>query len=193
MRLFAAGVLPANVVRHLDRAVAPLRDDVLRWAALDSWHLTLAFYGEVDVRLVPDLTGRLSRAAARSVSIRLRLAGGGRFGRTVLWMGVLGDTGPLRRLAASAAAAGRRLGVEVEEGHGYRPHVTLARSASRVDLRPYVAPLKDYAGPAWTMSEIALISSQLGAGEGGRPRYETLATFGLTALTSAPQWRRPPP
>ncbi|MGH8826165.1 MAG: RNA 2',3'-cyclic phosphodiesterase [Jiangellaceae bacterium] len=143
MRLFAAGVPPANVVRHLDRAVAPLRDDVLRWAALDSWHLTLAFYGEVDPDAVPELTRRLTRAAARSMPMALRLAAAGRFGRGVLWMGVLGDTGPLRRLAASAAAAGRRLGVEVEEGHGYRPHITLARSASRIDLRPYVEPLKD--------------------------------------------------
>lgn len=193
VRLFAAGVLPSNVLRHLDRAVAPLRDDVLRWAASDSMHLTLAFYGEVDPRLVPDLRLRLTRVASRSMPVQLRLAGSGRFGRSVLWMGVQGETGPLRRLAASAAAAGRRVGVEMGDAHGYRPHVTLARSGHRIDLRSYAAPLAEYVGPTWTLSEFALISSQLGAGKDGRPRYETLATFGLTALMRAPQWRRPPP
>ena len=60
MRLFAALLLPQDVVAHLDATVAPNRDDVLRWTAMDSWHLTLAFYGQVDDRRVPDLKARLT-------------------------------------------------------------------------------------------------------------------------------------
>ena len=46
-------LLPQGVVAHLDATAAPNRDDVLRWAAMDSWHLTLAFYGQVDDRECP--------------------------------------------------------------------------------------------------------------------------------------------
>ncbi|BFO22514.1 hypothetical protein SHKM778_89020 [Streptomyces sp. KM77-8] len=56
------------------------------------WHFTLAFYGEVDDDVVPELTERLGRAAARTGAFRLAVRGGGRFGRgRALWAGAEGS------------------------------------------------------------------------------------------------------
>lgn len=180
MRLFAAVVPPASVLAHLEDAVAAVPDDAdLRWTATEARHLTLAFYGEVPDETVSDLEERLERAARRSSALELRLAGAGRFDGRVLWMGCAGDVERLRRLAQAAAAAGRRAGVPTHERRPFRPHVTLARCRRPVDLRPQVAVLAAYEGPAWSAETLSLVRSHLGAGDGGRPRYETLAGWQL--------------
>jgi RNA 2',3'-cyclic 3'-phosphodiesterase len=177
--LFAALLPPPAVVEHLAAAVTPIRDDVIRWTEPESWHLTLAFYGDLEAERVGDLTTRLVRAAGRYAPMQLSLSGVRRFGRGVLWVGCRGDTERLRQLADSVAAAGRRIGAKVDDGRSYRPHVTLARSAGRVDLRSYVDRLAGYAGPPWTAKRVELVQSVLGAGKDGRPRYQTVATFDL--------------
>ena len=65
MRLFAAVVLPDHVVADLDAALADHRDEVLAWTLPEQWHITLAFYGQVEDKRVPDLEARLTRAAKR--------------------------------------------------------------------------------------------------------------------------------
>jgi 2'-5' RNA ligase len=176
VRLFAAVQLPPDIVAHLDTVVTPHRDDALRWTTPDSWHLTLAFYGEVPDARVPGLKARLTRAAHRYSAIDLGLDGVGRFGDRALWVGVVGDLATLRALARSAAAAGRRAGAAAEETRRFRGHVTLARAPRPVDLRPFVAALAGYRGPTWTATDITLVRSRLGAGAGHRPKYELLST-----------------
>ncbi|NED21392.1 RNA 2',3'-cyclic phosphodiesterase, partial [Streptomyces sp. SID9913] len=93
MRLFAAVLPPEDVTRELAAEVERLRAlpgaDALRWTGRPGWHLTLAFYGEVEDVLVPDLDARLARAASRTEPFELALGGGGRFGRgRALWTGV---------------------------------------------------------------------------------------------------------
>ena len=87
MRAFVALIPPADVVGELADAVAPVRTahPDLRWTPSAQWHLTLAFLGEVDEGVLPDLTARLARAARRHPPATLALAGGGRFGDRVLW------------------------------------------------------------------------------------------------------------
>src|SRR5437764_982122 len=97
MRLFVAIALPGIAAEELDQVVAPLRAHWpgLRWTGRDAWHLTLAFLGEVDEAVLPELSKRLQRAAGRHPPLALALAGAGAFpvparGR-VLWTGVHGD------------------------------------------------------------------------------------------------------
>lgn len=179
MRLFAAVDPPPDAVAHLAAVVDGVRDDVLRWSDPAGWHLTVAFYGEVGEEQVAELSERLARAARRHPATRARLAGAGRFGRTVLWAGVDGDDVALRALAGSARAAGRRMGVGPEEKERFRPHVTLARARGAADLRPYVERLASYTGPEWTAGTMTLFSSRPG-GPGRGPRYEAVARFALT-------------
>ena len=180
MRLFAAILLPAEVVADLEATVAAHRDDVLRWTAPESWHLTLAFYGQVSDARVPELKARLTRAARKHATMSLALSGVGRFDQRALWVGCQGDVSAMHALARSVAAAGRRTGAAAEEGRRFRAHVTLARAPRPVDLRPYVAALGPYHGRGWTADGVALVRSHLGAGENRRARYETLSTHPFT-------------
>jgi 2'-5' RNA ligase len=179
VRLFAAVWLPPDVAAHLDAAVATNRDDVLRWTTVDTWHFTLAFYGQVDDTRVPDLKSRLTRAAKTYPTLSLALRGCGQFNRRALWIGCDGDIVSLRALARSTAAAGRRVGASADQSR-FKAHVTVARAPKPTDLRPYVSTLGTYQGLTWTADAVALVRSHLGAGENRRARYETLSTHQLS-------------
>jgi 2'-5' RNA ligase len=171
VRLFVALNLPEEHLDDLTAAVEPVRRSHpdLRWAPPHRWHLTLAFLGEVGEGKLPELEARLQRAAARCPPLGLAVAGAGRFGRQVLWVGVTGDTEPLRRLAGAVAAAARRCGIDVGE-RSYHPHVTVARARTPTDLRAAAAALSSYAGAPWTAEAVELMRSRLGP----TPSYEPL-------------------
>ena len=181
MRLFVALDPPPETVQSLSTALTDALSDAapaeLRWTPPEQWHLTLAFFGEVDESRVEELTERLRRVAARTPALELALRGAGSFGRSVLWCGVHGDAPALRRLAARCTAAGRRTGIAMEE-RPFRAHLTLGRARRRgADLRGLVASLSSYAGRPWTARELRLVRSRLGP----PVVHETLATFALSA------------
>ncbi|WP_371653366.1 MULTISPECIES: RNA 2',3'-cyclic phosphodiesterase [unclassified Streptomyces] len=185
MRLFVAVLPPSARVAELGVAVDALHAlpgaDRLRWAGRDDWHLTLAFLGEVDEAVLPDLRERLTRAAHRTPPFELRLHGGGRFGDKVLWAGVAGAIDALRLLAERSDAAARRAGVPMDEHRRYHPHLTLARSRAGVDLHPYVDALASFEGTAWQADELVLVRSRLPVSgvPGEAPRYEVVGRWGL--------------
>lgn len=185
MRLFAAVLPPPAVIAELAARVDALHAmpdaDRLRWTQRPGWHFTLAFYGEVDDRPLPDLHERLERAAHRHAPLTLRLTGGGRFAERALWAGVEGDLLPMRRLAESAAAAARRAGVPMDAHRPYTPHLTVARNRSDVALAPFEAALADFAGTPWTARELSLVRSRLPVDgvPGEQPRYEAVAAWPL--------------
>ena len=186
MRLFVAVVPPPEALGHLGAAVtearareaAVLGAEALRWSRPDTWHLTLAFLGEVADRLVPELERRLRRGAARHPAADVALTGAGRFDGRVLWIGFSGEVTGLKRLAASVQAASRRAGAGVDE-RPLRPHITLARARDPLDLRPAVAALAGYAGPPWTAHEIVLVRSRLGGGPGRTALHEEVGRHPL--------------
>ncbi|MEU1306822.1 RNA 2',3'-cyclic phosphodiesterase [Streptomyces shenzhenensis] len=186
MRLFAAVLPPEDVAGELAAEIARLRQlpgaDGLRWTGRPGWHLTLAFYSEVDDALVPDLSARLARAARRSDPFPLALCGGGQFGHgRALWTGAAGDLEALRRLAGRAEAAGRRAGVPMGEHRRYTAHLTVARSRDTVDTRPYVQALAAFTSRTWTVAGLALVRSNLPRSgvPGEQPRYESVARWAL--------------
>jgi 2'-5' RNA ligase len=190
VRLFVAIVLPPAVVAELDDAVAPLRParPDLRWTGPDAWHVTLAFLGEVPAEILPDLHVRLDRAGRRHPALELAVRGGGAFPGAsrarVLWAGIQADTRPLGALAASVAAGARRAGAPPpDEGRRYRPHITLARLREPADVSSLTARLADLAGTSWTARDIYLIRSH--PVPGGRPRYETVASWPLRPAATA--------
>ncbi|MFI7501444.1 RNA 2',3'-cyclic phosphodiesterase [Streptomyces sp. NPDC049687] len=194
MRLFAAVLPPDDVADELAAVVAELRRlpgaDGLRWTgrpgrprgeAVD-WHFTLAFYGEVDDDVVPDLSARLRRAAHRSAPFPLSVRGGGQFGRgRALWAGAAGDVPALRLLADRAEAAARKAGLDMGEHRRYKAHLTLARSRDALDVRPYVQALAAFEGRTWTVGELVLVRSKLPKSgvPGEQPRYEPVGRWAL--------------
>jgi len=186
MRLFAAVLPPDDVAGEVAAEVAALRKlpgaAGLRWTGRPGWHFTLAFYGEVDDTLVPDLSARLARAAQRTEPFRLALRGGGQFGHgRALWIGAEGDVTTLRLLADRTESAGRKAGVAMGEHRRYKAHLTVARSRTSVDVRPYVAALHAFAGRTWTVADLTLVRSNLPRSgvPGEQPRYEAVARWAL--------------
>ncbi|GGR90934.1 RNA 2',3'-cyclic phosphodiesterase [Streptomyces humidus] len=186
MRLFAAVLPPDDIADELAERTAGLRAlpgaDALRWTDRSGWHFTLAFYGETDDGLLPELTARLERAARRGAPFPLALRGGGQFGHgRTLWAGAAGDVPALRLLADRAEAAGRKAGVEMGEHRRYKAHLTLARSRDAVDVRPYVEALEAFEGRAWTVGELVLVRSDLprSGAPGEQPRYVPVGRWPL--------------
>jgi RNA 2',3'-cyclic 3'-phosphodiesterase len=179
MRLFVAVEPPEEALAELERAVAPLHAAApeLRWTGPVSWHLTLAFLGEVGEEILPELQARLERAAGRHPPQRLAIAGGGAFPSArraqVLWAGIAADDRALAALADSVAAGARRAGAPPPGQHRtYRAHLTLARCRAPADLSELTASLAGFSGTAWTATSIHLIRSHLSSGP---PHYEDVA------------------
>jgi 2'-5' RNA ligase len=184
--MFVAVVPPDDAVDHLDDFLEPRRGSGdFRWVLREQLHVTLAFLAEVPDRALDDLLERLERAAGRRTAFPTALAGGGAFphvGRArVLWAGLdLDDTGrtEMTRLATGTRAAASKAGITVD-GARFKAHVTVARLKHPQEATPWVRLLDDYRGPGWTVDRVDLVASYLGQGPRNRPRYETVASFGL--------------
>lgn len=178
-----AVVPPDAALAELEEVVAPLRDAApeLRWTGVASWHLTLAFLGEVREEVVPDLQARLERAARRHPPQRLAIAGGGAFPSArraqVLWAGISADDKALAALADSVAAGARRAGAPPPgQRRQYRAHLTLARCRAPADVSKLSLSLAAFTGTSWTATSVHLIRSLLTSGS---PQYEDLAVWPL--------------
>ncbi|MFJ5141667.1 RNA 2',3'-cyclic phosphodiesterase [Streptomyces sp. NPDC088707] len=186
MRLFAAVLPPPERLDELGHVVDRLHRlpgaDALRWTSRPGWHLTLAFMGEVDEELLPELRVRLARAAHRTPPFPLRLHGGGHFGRRALWAGVAGGLDELRLLAERADAAARRSGVAMDEHRRYQAHLTVARArGEEVDLHPFLDGMGTFEGARWEVAELVLVRSNLPVSgvRGEQPRYERVGGWPL--------------
>lgn len=151
-----------------------------RWTAPDRWHLTLLFLGAVPREVLPELAVRAAPAVAAAPPMRLRLAGGGRFGSvrrpTVAWTGIEGDVAPLTDLATRLTGVARSLGLPVED-RPYRPHLTLGRWRPRAPADGTLPDrLAGYRGPDWPVGEVLLLESRPGA-----PVYETHQAYSIGA------------
>ena len=169
MRLFAAVRPSTEALAHAAEAVEGVRaaEPGPRWVPPARWHLTLAFYGDVDDRELPRLTRHIDRGLVDVPPMTLSLAGAGTFSRRAIWLGLAGDVDVLRRAAYGV----------VFEDRAFQPHLTVARLRGGVDPAGAVRALSSYAGPPWTVDEVHLVRSQLGP----RPTYDDIETWPLSA------------
>lgn len=183
MRLFVAVYPSPEALDHIEvfsngldisRAAAGVN---MRRTARSLQHVTVAFLGECEPQ--PALTA-VSEAAAVCRPVVARLAGGGSFGHgrlRVLWVGV---QGALEGLATAVRRALVRHGVPFDR-RPFRPHLTLARPAGRIDITNDEASLRSYRGPEWYIDKIHLVCSHVGT----TPTHETLASLPLSASVDA--------
>ncbi|CAL8973436.1 RNA 2',3'-cyclic phosphodiesterase [Cellulomonas sp. T2.31MG-18] len=202
VRLFAAVWPPEEVLDHLDLALAAVRGATagedrgpVRWAARETWHLTLAFYGTVADGSAPILLEELAAAAAAAEPYALRLRGAGVFSHRTLWTGVAGDLDQHRALTHACGRAGDEVGAPPDVRVRERPHLTVGRvrpgapavrggrAAGRRRAEraagdvggqlpeDLVSALAVYEGPTWTVTSLRLVESTPGAGRGGGPLY----------------------
>ncbi|GLZ80871.1 hypothetical protein Afil01_56780 [Actinorhabdospora filicis] len=157
-RLFAALYPSAAAVTDLELVTAAL-PSLKRPAPSHQWHVTIAFVGVAG----DPAPVRAALAEAGGRTLRLRVAGGGAFGRpgrdSVLWAGLEGDLAGLHALGDDVRAALDRHGVAYDE-RPLRPHLTLGRDDR--DLGPDLALLDAYRGPWWETTELLLVESSGG-------------------------------
>jgi 2'-5' RNA ligase len=184
VKLFVAAYPPAAAREHLAGTVAGLhlatRPAAGRSTGLipgERWHLTVAFLGEVPDERRPDVEDALRGAVSgHPAALRLRLAGGGRFGRgrsTILWVGVHGEMSALQKLTRSVGGDLRRARLPVDR-KPFRPHLTLARCGERLTVEQVhadLAVLDGYQGPDWTLTHLHLVRSS----PGPSPEHHTVA------------------
>ena len=183
--MFVAVIPPEEVVEDLDdflsvrRSAGAASDERWRWTLADHWHVTLAFAAQVPEHAFEDLCERLELVAGRHSPYDSRIVGGGAFPHPddarVLFAGLDGSFDGLSRAARGAMNGA---GVTVD-GQRFRPHLTLGRLGRPANVTNWVRLLDSYAGPTWTVDELALVESHLGEGPRRRPRYEVRATFPL--------------
>jgi len=183
VRVFSAIPLPEPVRDHLAGALAMVdhanpavsTPSSARWDPAANWHVTLGFYGDRPAQAVDDLIGGLASAARLTDRFELSLAGAGTFRQDVCWIGV---ADPARALPGLAERLREGYATPNQHAHN-RFHVTIARAGRRSGLASAMAALSVYRGPAWTVDQIVLYRSDLGAGPGGHPLYTALAAYGL--------------
>lgn len=212
MRLFASLRPPDAVLHHLAHALDSVRLGAdaglhgpaappVRWSDPGTWHVTLAFYGEVPGGAVPELEEGLAVLAAHQQPFDLRLRGAGVFAHRTLWVGLGGDAETAARLCAGAREVGAAVLGRAEERERARPHLTVGRVAREVragragrrgastdgragDGDPLAAPVRAlgvYEGPSWTVDEVRLVRSDLGQGRGGSALHSDVGRFRLGA------------
>lgn len=190
LRLFAALALPDDVLETIERWWQTASQAIPRrhWRLLprEGWHLTLAFYGEIEGGLLRDLEQALAEQLADQNSLQLHSHGVGTFPSPerarVFWLGIEGqglDAIALRchRAASALPATGSRRTKNRE--HPFRGHLTLARA--RHHARPFDPRCLIAMPPppelSWHASEVELIRSRL-LPDGAR--YERLTSFPLS-------------
>ena len=173
MRLFIAVELPEDIIEALAETSALLRSCVHgRFVAPDSFHVTLAFLGEVAGHRVDSACAALDRACAGYDSFPVALGDLGSFGKrakATLWQGFY-DEGDLPAIAQSVRAELREAGFAFDE-KTFLPHVTLMRAA---DVTNGKLPVPVFA--EGDVSDITLFRSDL---SGDRPAYDALHTCRL--------------
>lgn len=169
MRLFFAIELPERLQEALSETSARLRDGVRgRYVAPDSFHVTLAFLGEVMWTDAEALGTLLEAVAGRHPVFDATLGPLGTFGRArraTLWQGFAAGGDEMRILAEDLRGELRRAGYGFDS-KTFLPHVTLMRVA---DVTGGVLPMPAVATSA--IARVALLRSDL---TGPRPVYEAL-------------------
>ena len=123
LRVFTALPIPEEVAD----LVEPLCTGVpgAKWRPRENFHITLAFYGELDEPVIEELDHELARIEIAPFALKLK--GANHFGKdepSSLWLGVEAP-GQLDDLARECRKAARRVGVGVEK-RNYLPHMTIA-------------------------------------------------------------------
>ncbi len=173
MRLFAAAELPNSIIDALAETSARLRDTLRgRYVAPDSFHVTLAFLGEVPVGRIDAVAEAFETGCQPYGAFDVSLGELGSFGKrtaATLWQG-FDEQGDLPKMAEAIREELRVRGFSFDE-KAFKAHVTLMRKA---DLAAGTLPTP--ATARGTIERVSLFCSDL---SGSRPVYETLHTVCL--------------
>jgi 2'-5' RNA ligase len=131
-RVFCAVELPDEVREqlrdHITRLRAAVPEVAASWSRVENVHLTLKFFGDVEVERIEAISAAASRTVAEFSMVPISVGGTGVFPRAsrpqVLWIGVSDPTNQLSALQKKFEDETADFG---KEDRAYRPHLTIAR------------------------------------------------------------------
>jgi RNA 2',3'-cyclic 3'-phosphodiesterase len=192
-RTFCAIEVPERFGAELARLQTCLAHEIpaCRWSSSGSFHLTLAFLGDVrDCDLAP-LEELVAASTRRLEPIDLCFDGLGAFPSprrpSVLWAGLIARSPEvLADIRKSVVAAAAESGYPCEDER-FNPHVTLGRfkpgRRGTVDLTAIVERYRSWSCGDFTASEVVVFASRLGR---AGPTYEALSRARLGGEKSEP-------
>ena len=188
IRCFVALPLPAEVketlIRERNRLETAVGRGAVRWVGQSQMHLTLRFFGNILESQRGEITEALANMVVATTPFRLETGPLGRFPEggqpRVIWLGLGGDLGALKRVQ-QALDQGTRSWGDHQESKPFQPHLTLGRvKTTRLrELDALGAAMKARPGEApkvWTAAAIEFIQSTLTS---TGPAYRALATLPL--------------
>ena len=133
-RVFCAIELPAEVRGRLEDHMWRLRKEVpdaaASWSRVENIHLTLKFFGNVEVARIQKISEAAERAVKEFSMFQIGVGGTGVFPRPsrpqVLWIGVIDQAGQLGALQEKFENECAAEGFPKED-RAYTPHLTIAR------------------------------------------------------------------
>ena len=133
-RVFCAVELPEDVREGLREHIRRLREAVpeaaASWTRVENIHLTLKFFGNVDLARISAISDAAARAVREFSPLKIGVGGTGVFPKPsraqVLWIGVSDPSGQLSSLQRQLENECAKKGFEKED-RPYRPHLTIAR------------------------------------------------------------------
>lgn len=134
MRLFIALDIPGEIrerLRQYVERVQALAPDV-RWARIESLHVTLKFIGEVKEEKLPKIKDTLAQIKAQPFQVEFKETGFFPAPKSarVFWAGVSASDA-LPQLASATETAVEKVGI-ARENRPYHAHLTLARAPEGV-------------------------------------------------------------
>jgi 2'-5' RNA ligase len=170
MRLFIGLPIPVELTRSLIRTAQTMHLPEPRWTAPEKAHLTLVFLGEASQDRLPSIEQELTRLNV--TTLHLRIIGLGSFPRSGILFAEVDPAPALLRLQEQVVERMTRCGF-VAEPRPYRPHITLARLRSPLQLGKTQMARIDPARHSFRVEEVNLYRSHLSA-KGSS--YEVLAS-----------------
>lgn len=140
MRTFVAILAPQEIREKINSATIPLQEKMgVRLLPPESWHITLAFLGEMPDKEVREVSEALSRV--RFPPFKVSLSGAGaypneRFPRAIF---IGGKSEGAEKLAEEIRSV---LGLS-DEGKGFSLHLTVARSKGAGDIEEFLQKTKE--------------------------------------------------
>jgi 2'-5' RNA ligase len=175
LRLFLAIAVPETVkekIHEVQRALQKLlAKAAVRWTPPEQIHLTLRFFGSVETKHLPQLQAAVANGCTGSPQLQLQACGLGVFppkrAPRVVWVGVTDRANQLATLQKILATATADFG-EPPEPRDFSAHLTLGRikeirRSEESALRAFIANQQNPACGEWTVTEVSLFQSQLGA------------------------------
>jgi 2'-5' RNA ligase len=180
-RVFCAIDLPEDVKSRVAAHIARLREafPLVRasWERPEKLHLTLKFFGDVQISRVEELARAAGRAAASVEPFELTVAEAGAFPPNgvprVLWLGTRDVSGQLSSLHRSLEDECAVSGFE-RETRAFKPHLTLARLRDQRGARELAAAHREsrFEPRSFNVSELIVMRSEL---EPGGSRYTPIS------------------